>query len=646
MLFILPGIGGKERRDPMALINKDKRKGLLAYASPWTVIGAALVMGAVVAALTAMNMRAQDEFVTKALREKGAALIKAFEAGTRTGMMGRLGAGLRMQELLEQTAAQEDIFYIAVTDATGRILADNERSLIGQSFVSPEEMRELAPADAEKWRFVEEGESGRRSFMVYRKFLPSLRGGAGSGNGRGPHGMGGPGMGGQRGPHGKGGQAGGESDFFCSDECDASGKPLHLSGMDLVIFVGMDVAPFEQARAAELRNTILAAGILLVLGLAGVVSLFWAQNYHAVRRNLRDTAAFADVIVGALPVGVAAADPDGRLSIVNAAAETLCGARAAEALGRPAAEILPGPLLALAESARDGAPSMGLETELECVFPNRKDQAPIPLGVGYAAVRTDEGRFVCDVFILRDLSEVRRLEEEVRRREKLAAIGKLAAGAAHEIRNPLSSIKGYAAYFGGKFPEGSEERESAAIMVREADRLNRVISELIEFARAGELRPRRANIGEIAAHSLRLIRPDAAAKGIAVETEGIEDAPDWVLDPDRITQALLNLLLNAVQAMDKGGALRLRAGVSPDGRAFFAVEDQGPGMDPETAARVFDPYFTTKAAGTGLGLTIAHNVAEAHGGEIVVASAPGKGSVFTLRLPRLHETNEDDTHEA
>jgi len=331
-------------------------------------------------------------------------------------------------------------------------------------------------------------------------------------------------------------------------------------------------------------------------------------------------------------------DPDGRVAMVNPAAERISGAEGREMLGRPVSELLPPSLVETAARIREAGQTETVEIQMECSF---LGAAPVPVGASAAVARTEEGNVVGDVYILRDLREVRRLEEEVRRREKMAAIGNLAAGAAHEIRNPLSSIKGYAAYFGGKFPEGSEERESAGIMVREADRLNRVISELIEFARASEIRPRPANLGEIAGHSLRLIRPDAQAKGVVVEERGLTDGPDVILDPDRINQALLNLMLNAVQCMDTGRTLRVEAGLAGDGRAFVSVADQGPGMDAETLKRVFDPYFTTKAKGTGLGLTIAHNIVEAHGGEILIESEPGGGSVFTVLLPVNRETSEE-----
>lgn len=233
--------------------------------------------------------------------------------------------------------------------------------------------------------------------------------------------------------------------------------------------------------------------------------------------------------------------------------------------------------------------------------------------------------------------KVRRLEAEVRRREKLAAVGTLAAGVAHEIRNPLSSIKGYATYFGQRFPEGSEDREAAAVMVREVDRLNRVITDLIGLSRPSDVRPRPVDLRAVAAHAARLISLDAERRGVRVACRASPRAPLALADPERLGQAVLNLCLNALDAMPRGGRLTLAVS-GRAGRACLLVRDTGEGIPPERLSRIFDPYFTTKGQGTGLGLATAHKILEAHNGEIAVASRPAGagrrgGTTFRLWLP-------------
>lgn len=238
------------------------------------------------------------------------------------------------------------------------------------------------------------------------------------------------------------------------------------------------------------------------------------------------------------------------------------------------------------------------------------------------------------------LAKNRQLEAEVRRREKLAAVGDLAAGVAHELRNPLSSIKGYASYLGGRFPEGSEDREAARVMVQEVDRLNRVISDLIGVSRPTDIHPRQVDMAALVDNTLRLLTQDATQRGITLTREGEGEA--W-LDPDRFRQALLNVCLNAVEAMGGGGELRLiihRQG----NRMHLDVCDNGPGIPPDILNRIFDPYFTTKSQGTGLGLAMVLKVTEAHGGSVRITSetaGPKRGTVVHFVLPATPEAVEE-----
>ncbi len=605
------------------VVNTLKKKPFFEASSPLVGIGAAAIVAVVVVAMAAINLGREKQYMTRLLLEKGAALIKAFEAGARTGMRGGFGTQIRLQQLLEETAKEPGIFYIAVTDASGRVVAHSEASRIGQELFTPQELAGLAPGTGEQWRFAREEGANRRSFMVYRRFVPAV-------GGMPPHG--GPGRG--RGPHGP------DSGFFCSEDCDATGAPRNLTGLDLNIFMGLDVAPIEAARQADLRNIMATSAGLLILGLGGVLSLYWAQRYQAQRRVLGHATALASEVVAAMPAGLVLVGPDGRVAMANAAAEALAAPGSPGSLiGREAKALLPNAVLA--GPARNDSQDAG-EREMDIALGGGPT---LPLGVSVSAVRTEEGTPVGSLVVLRDLRQVRRLEAEVRRREKLAAVGNLAAGVAHEIRNPLSSIRGYAAYFGGKFAPGSEDRQAAEVMIREVDRLNRVISELIEFARPSDLKRRPVRLADLAAHAERLIRPDAASRGVAVDLSGAANGPQIAADPDRLSQAVLNLCLNAIQAMDAGGRLTLRAGLAPDGRAFLTVADTGPGIPDEHRDRIFDPYFTTKARGTGLGLPIAHKIVEAHGGEIRVASRPGQGTEVTVLLPaKAHGEESGEEH--
>jgi len=590
-----------------------KKKSFRGAPSPLLVFGAAAILAAVVVAMAVIDLGREKQYMTQLLLEKGAALIKAFEAGTRTGMRGWFGAEIRLQHLLEETANQPGIFYIAVTDDAGRILAHSDASRIGQPLFSPDIMQNLAPDASEKWRLAQEEEDGRRSFLVYRRFVPSAAG-------FGPHGL-------------RHHAAERDRSFFCTEDCDERGVRRDLRDIPLDIFVGLDVAPIEAARRADLQNMLTTAAVLLILGLGGVVSLFWAQSYRAQRRALRQTTALASEVVAAMPAGLILIDPEGQVAMANSAAEGLAGVAPGGLVGREAGTVLPQTVL---ETPTPGEHAMDISLG---------DGPPAALGVSVSAVRTEEGTPVGSLVVLRDLREVRRLEAEVRRREKLAAVGNLAAGVAHEIRNPLSSIRGYAAYFGTKFAPGSEDRQAAEVMIREVDRLNRVISELIEFARPSDLRRRPVRLSDLASHAARLTRPDALARGVAIDLSAATDGPEILADPDRLSQALLNLCLNAIQAMEAGGVMRLSVGTAPDGRAYIAVADTGGGIAVKDRDRIFDPYYTTKPRGTGLGLPIAHKIIVAHGGEIRLTRQPAGGTLVTVLLPITADITEKDPGE-
>ena len=223
------------------------------------------------------------------------------------------------------------------------------------------------------------------------------------------------------------------------------------------------------------------------------------------------------------------------------------------------------------------------------------------------------------------------LEGRMVKAERLASLGTLAAGVAHEIRNPLSSIKGFATYFGDKFAPGSPDRELAQVMVGEVERLNRVVSELLELTRSSELRLESKNPSELLRHALMLVESDCREANVGVEIQIGTEEPVRV-DADRMRQALLNVLLNAIQAMPGGGTLTAAVARSRD-RLEFRVRDTGPGIRPEDKPRIFDPYFTTRGKGTGLGLPLVQKIIDAHGGLVRVDSEPGQGTEVILEIP-------------
>ena len=225
-----------------------------------------------------------------------------------------------------------------------------------------------------------------------------------------------------------------------------------------------------------------------------------------------------------------------------------------------------------------------------------------------------------------------KVEKELQRSERLAALGKMAAGVAHELRNPLSSIKGLALLLRSKFSDDSSSVETADILVREVERLNRSIAELLDYAKPAKLNKISTKLNLIVEKTLRLITMDMQAQGISLDLNLAERLPDIEVDEDKLNQVFLNLFLNGIQAMTNGGVLSVSSFQRVDNVAVV-IEDTGTGITKEDLPRIFDPYFTTKNDGTGLGLALSTKIVEEHEGEIILTSEPGKGTRVEVILP-------------
>jgi len=571
---------------------------------PWLIIGAVVILAPIFIFMTLENINRQKEQTTRLLVEKGAALIRSFEAGARTGIGLRWG-GFQLQKLLMETAEQPDIDYLIVTDTHGTILADSDPLRLGAIYGQDLDLAKIAGSEKLAWRQVPNSE-GADSFEVYRRFAPT----------RGPL----PGF---------------HFPFPARPprEAPPPGSPVSPapgpSGPPgLVIFVGLDMGPIAAAHEEDKRHTIWMAVLFLLIGCAGIISLLLAQGYRAARSSLSRIKAFSDSLVENMPIGLIATDAGGRLSAFNQTAEAILKRTAAEVLGKPAEEILPGSCRELFRTL--AAERRLIEREFDCAV---EEGRTIPLEIIATTLCEENGAFVGHILLFRDMTEIRRLEEEVARSRRLASLGSLAAGVAHEIRNPLSSIKGFATWFRERYRDNPEDRETAEVMIREVDRLNRVITQLLEFARPLTMHRVPTPLQAVIRHALKMVEGEAQAKRIMVETDLSLEVGEIPLDADRMTQVLLNLFQNAITAMEAGGVLRISLARRDEKTIRIIIADTGVGIPKEDLPRVFDPYFTTRPSGTGLGLAIVQKIVEAHGGEVRLESEPGRGTTATILLP-------------
>jgi two-component system sensor histidine kinase HydH len=565
-------------------------------------LGALLILVPIFVFWTMENLHRQKESTMRLLVEKGAALIRSFEAGARTGMMGMMGmqgADFRLQRLLMEMAQLPDIVHLIVTDADGVVLAHNDPTQIGDRYGTGLDLKGQLQSPDLSWRQIS-GPNGPSTFEVFRQFRPL----------QGP----------RRGMHGRMMHNGRRHPPMAPDR--------RLDDRPKIIFVGLNTAAIEAARQQDARHIMIMGGILLLIGFAGVVFLFLAQAYRETRTSLSRVRAFSDNLVAHMPMGLVATDADRKVAFFNQTAGSILRISPKQALGKSPEMILPPPLVRVLEGLRPGNDI--LEQEIQC--PVSRNQT-VPLEV-IATALTEEGNgFLGHVLLFRDLTQIQELKREVLRSQRLASVGRLAAGVAHELRNPLSSIKGFATYFKDRYRDIPQDQETATIMIQEVERLNRVIGQLLEFARPVTIDPKPTSLSSLIRHTLRLVEQDAQQKSIQVHQHVSSDVGDLAIDPDRFKQVLLNLYLNALESMETGGILSVTAERMRDTDSVqVTVSDTGKGIDPDHLAHVFDPYFTTKASGTGLGLAIAHKVVESHGGQISVRSERGQGTTVVISL--------------
>lgn len=399
-----------------------------------------------------------------------------------------------------------------------------------------------------------------------------------------------------------------------------------------VIVVGMEMHTFETARQEDLRHAVIMVSILAALALGSIFFMFVINRYHQANRDLKENQEYTRQVVENMANGLLSIDLQGKVISSNNQGIYLLGLQPDQKQNIHLNRFIDLDAAGISETLSSRKTVM--DREIEILHENGQK---IPVAVSGTPILSSMNKCDGAVIILRDLREIKRLEDKIRNTEKLAALGRMAAAVAHEIRNPLSSIRGFAQFLGQALKDRKKEHEYAMIMIREVDRMNRVITDLLNFARPLEIEPVLTDPHELLSHAVQLIMIDAKDRGIDIRLYGEDCCQPIRIDANLMTQVLLNLLLNALQSVEDKGHVNAGVRLSGDGRfVVFEIEDDGAGIDKDDIGKIFDPFFTTREKGTGLGLAIVRKIVENHGGGIHVASpAPGKegGCMFSVRLP-------------
>jgi len=408
----------------------------------------------------------------------------------------------------------------------------------------------------------------------------------------------------------------------------------------LPVVVGADSRP--QERVALFIVGLNIFGFLAVAALSGWLAERLRRTGAALEQTsnqLADLQAFSEHVISSLTGGLTTTDIEGRILTFNKAAEAITGATAAEALQRRAAEILQLPSeFAELFGSREGRPRL---PRVEYVF-KCADGREIELGISTAILRTPRGE-VGFVFTFQDVTEARRHEREARIQQRLAAVGEMAAGIAHEIRNPLASMSGSLQILRQELPLSEEQSQLMDIVLRESDRLNETIRSFLAYARPQRNASARLDVRQIVTDAATLLQNSAELLETHAVRCDVPPEPVWCLaDEAQIRQIVWNLATNGLRAMAEGGTLTLAATVAqpepgkPD-MVALAVTDEGIGIDPDELDGILQPFHGGFARGTGLGLSIVHRIVSDYGGELVMTSERGKGTTVTVKLPAANQ---------
>ncbi len=400
-------------------------------------------------------------------------------------------------------------------------------------------------------------------------------------------------------------------------------KPFHNSGKytekipgNYLIYIGLQTTDFNHARQEDVRHRLLMGGLLFLLSCTCLYFLYLYHGMRVARTRLANLQLYTENVIRSMPAGLLTLNRENKIVSFNEEAINLAGTRFSSLHNAEISEVfaeLSQALITIKQPLRDQPFD----------FPHENGDI-IPVNVSSSNLLNEDSKNIGTVLILRDMRDIRAIERQLERSRRLAALGQMAAGIAHEIRNPLGTLRGFAQFFSKQFNKGDDGREYAELMIGEVDRLNYTISALLQFAR-----PREPEMQEICLCSLlnkthNLLEQDfiAQQKGLRIEC-----STDLTMqaDPDLLLQVLINLIKNSMEVTLKDGCIEL--GAVQDGKGLrLWVQDTGKGMTADERERMFDPFFTTKKTGTGLGLAVSHQIIESHHGYFEVTSSPGHGT--------------------
>ena len=393
------------------------------------------------------------------------------------------------------------------------------------------------------------------------------------------------------------------------------------------LVVGVNLEGYYQRLSQTRRRIIFNYGVIMALVLLGIYVIYKLQETYIVKKTLNEMKDYTSKLLETMDNAVISIDKNGVIKTYNRKSEEIFHKKRAEVLNKNCQNVLN--LKIDGECLLRKTLSEKRNTSREIILNGKI------LDIATSFLTNEENEIVGLVAIIRDVTEIKSLNEEVARNKRLASLGKLSAGIAHEIRNPLSSIRGLAQFVYSSFKKNDARKEDLDTIIQEVDRLNLLIVQVLDFAKIKKLNLSQFSINELVIKIVEFLKLEIKNKKIDFHLSLSQEIPSICADENQVRQIIMNVVINAIQAIKINGKIKITTENSKlKGKPAIRliIEDTGIGIPESELSQIFDPFFTKKDKGTGLGLSIVYKLVENHQGEIKVESIEGKGTKFMIFL--------------
>lgn len=551
---------------------------------------ATITLAAILTFSTLNNINRAQLLMEQFLQDKGETIIRSIEAGSRASMvmMHHMNNVDPMHTLLIENSKEEDILYIVIYDTDGSII-EQAGYPEPEIFSEPDLQSMLNSNEAVTRLNLEKG------VFTYSKV------------------------------------------FTLGDRMQRMHMPPEIRQQWLsqlkesrkIISIGLLTNEFDVARKQDSRHALFMGALLFLVGSAGLYALYLYQKMRKTSATLADMKLYTDSVIESIPVSLITLDAEDRVVSCNKNAEKLFAHQQKNILNTNIYDTLPTCTTAVKESCVNNH-------ELPAII-NSPDVGDIPLRISCSPLVNYEGSSIGKVLVIRDMSSIRNMEIQLERSRRMAALGKMAAGIAHEIRNPLGTLRGFAQFFGSKSDVEDVSKLYSELMISEIDRLNHTVSGLLQFSRPREPEIKQVVLDELFRKTATLMDADMRNHNVDFRWQS-NTGTVLLVDPDLILQVLLNLLKNSINASEEDGGEISLSCVELRHEVGIIINDTGRGMSENEREKMFDPFYSTNKTGTGLGLTISHQIIEQHHGRFEVVTKKGQGTNITIFLPKKMRT--------